>query len=81
MKVRKFHRMCAITFSPLFLFAALSGSFLLFRKAGLYSKEVKETAVALHTWEIVAPYVGLILALGLLAVTISGIVLFFNKRA
>lgn len=81
MKIRKFHRMCAITFSPLFLFSALSGSFLLFRKAGLYSKEVKETAVVLHTWELAAPYVGLILALGLLAVTISGIVLFFNKRA
>lgn len=81
MKVRKFHRFCAITFAPFFLFAACSGAFLLFRKAELYSKEAKELAVALHTWEIIAPYIGMILALGLLSVTISGIILFFNKRA
>lgn len=81
MKVRKFHRFCAITFSPLFIFAACSGAFLLFRKSDLYGKEAKELAVALHTWEIIAPYIGMILALGLLAVTISGIILFFNKRA
>ena len=81
MKVRRFHRICAISFSPLFLFSAASGGFLLFRKAGLYDKEIKELAVSLHTWEILAPYVGLLLALGLLAVTISGMILFFNKRA
>lgn len=81
MKVRKFHRFCAITFSPLFLLSALSGGFLLFRKAKLYDKDLKELVVSLHTWEIVAPYVGLVLALGLLIVTISGIILFFNKRA
>ncbi len=81
MKVRRFHRMCAISFSPLFLFSAASGGLLLFRKAGLYDKEIKELAVSLHTWEILAPYVGLLLALGLLAVTISGMILFFNKRA
>ena len=81
MKVRKFHRFCAITFSPLFLFAACSGAFLLFRKTKLYDKEIKELAVSLHTWEIIAPYIGLILALGLLAVTVSGMILFFNKRA
>jgi uncharacterized iron-regulated membrane protein len=81
MKIRKFHRTCAIIFSPFFLFSAISGSILLFRKAGIYSKEIKELFVGLHTWEAVAPYIGLILACGLLAVTISGIILFFNKRA
>jgi hypothetical protein len=81
MKVRKFHRFCAITFSPLFLLVACSGGFLLFRKAKLYDKEIKELVVSIHTWELIAPYIGLALALGLLAVTISGIILFFNKRA
>ena len=81
MKGRKFHRFCAITFSPFFLFAACSGGFLLFRKAKLYDKEIKELIVSLHTWEIIAPYIGMILALGLLSVTISGIILFFNRRA
>ena len=81
MKVRKFHRICAITFSPLFLFSAFSGGVLLFRKAGLYNRELKETVVSFHTWEALAPYLGLIVALGLTAVALSGIILFFNKRA
>ena len=82
MKIRTFHRTCAIIFSPLFLFSSLGGAFLLFRKAGLYEKEIKELAVSLHTWEIIpVPYIGMILALGLFAVTVSGIILFFNRRA
>jgi len=81
MKIRKFHRTCAIIFSPLFLFSAISGGILLFRKAQLYNKETKELIVNLHTWEAIAPYVGLTLACGLLAVTITGIILFFNKKA
>jgi len=81
MKIRKFHRTCAIIFSPLFLFAAISGAILLFRKANMYSKDTKELLVSLHTWEVLAPYVGLVTAFGLTAVTITGIILFFNKRA
>lgn len=81
MNIKTFHRTCAIIFSPLFLFSSLGGAFLLFRKAGLYEKEIKELAVSFHTWEILpVPYIGMILALGLLAVTISGIMLFFNRR-
>ncbi|WP_420209160.1 hypothetical protein [Candidatus Electronema sp. JC] len=49
MKIRTFHRTCAIIFSPLFLFSSLGGAFLLFRKAGLYEKEIKELAVSFHT--------------------------------
>ncbi|WP_417910138.1 hypothetical protein [Candidatus Electronema sp. PJ] len=81
MKIRTFHRTCAIIFSPLFLFAASSGGLLLFRKAGLYEKEIKDLVISLHTWEILAPYVGMVLAVGLLTVTLTGIILFFNKRA
>jgi hypothetical protein len=81
MKIRKLHRTCAIIFSPLFLFSAVSGAFLLFRKAGIYEKEVKEMAVSLHTWEIAVPYLAIILALGLAGVSISGIILFFKRNA
>ena len=82
MKIRTFHRTCAITFSPLFLLSSIGGSCLLFRTAGFYEKEIKELAVSFHTWEVIpVPYIGLILALGLFAVTVSGIILFFNKRA
>lgn len=81
MKLRKLHRMVAIVMAPFLLLLALTGSSLFFRKAGLYEKEIKEFLVSLHTWEIVAPYVGLFVGLGLIFLVISGTILFFNKRA
>lgn len=81
MKLRKLHRMVAIVMAPFLLLLALTGSSLFFRKAGLYEKEIKEFLVSLHTWEIVAPYVGLFVGLGLFFLVISGTILFFNKRA
>ena len=81
MKIRKLHRITAITFAPFFLLLAVSGSTLLFRKAGVYPKETKEFLVSLHTWEIIAPYVGMVAGLGLLTVVISGIIIFFKRNA
>lgn len=81
MKLRKLHRIVAITFSPLLLLLAITGCLLFFRKAGIYNKEIKEFLVSLHTWEIIAPYIGLALGLGLLFIIISGIILFFNPKA
>ncbi|MCI5218590.1 MAG: PepSY domain-containing protein [Candidatus Electrothrix sp. LOE2] len=81
MKIRKLHRITAITFAPFFLLLAASGSALLFRKAGVYSKDTKEFLVSIHTWEIIAPYIGMIAGLGLLAVVITGIIIFFKKSA
>ena len=81
MKIRKIHRTCAIIFAPLFLILSISGCILLFRKTELYSKDTKSFLVSLHTWEIMAPYVGMILGLGLMVITITGIIIFFKKSA
>ncbi|RWX46125.1 PepSY-associated TM helix [Candidatus Electrothrix aarhusensis] len=81
MKIRKLHRITAITFAPLFILLGVSGCALLFRKAGFYSKDIKEFLVSIHTWEIIAPYVGGVVGLGLLIVAITGIIIFFKRNA
>lgn len=81
MKLRKIHRLVAITLSPFLLLLSLSGCFLLFRKTALYNKEIKDLLISLHTWEVIAPYIGITLGLGLLFLVISGIVLFFKPNA
>jgi len=81
MKLRKLHRLVAITLSPFLLLLAFTGCLLFFRQTGIYEKELKELLLDLHTWEIVLPYIGLILGAGLLFLVISGIILFFKPRA
>lgn len=81
MKLRKLHRIVALTMSPFLLLLAVTGCLLFFRKTGIYSKEIKELFISLHTWEIIAPYIGLIFGLGLLFLVISGIILFFKPKA
>lgn len=81
MKIRKLHRISAVIFAPFFLLLALSGSALLFRKAGVYPKDIKEFLVSIHTWEIIAPYIGMIAGLGLLTVLLTGVILFFKRNA
>ncbi len=81
MKIRKLHRISAIIFAPFFLLLSSSGCILLFRKTGLYSKDIKSFFVSLHTWEIIAPYIGVVLGLGLLTITVTGIILFFKRNA
>jgi uncharacterized iron-regulated membrane protein len=81
MKLRKIHRIVAITLSPFLLLLAVTGCLLFFRKAGIYSKEIKKLLVSIHTWEIIVPYIGLILSLALLFIVISGIILFFKPKA
>lgn len=80
MNLRKFHRSVAITFSPFFLLSSLTGISLLFRNDEIYSKETKSLLIGLHNWEYGAKYIGAILGIGLIAVTISGIVLFIRTR-
>ncbi|MCI5212160.1 MAG: PepSY domain-containing protein [Candidatus Electrothrix sp. ATG2] len=81
MKIRKLHRITAITFAPFFILLSASGCVLLFRKAGIYSKEIKSLFVSIHTWEIIVPYIGIIAGLGLLTVVITGIIIFFKRNA
>ena len=45
-----------------------------------YNKEIKEFLVSIHTWEVILPYIGLILGAGFLFIVISGIILFFKPK-
>ncbi len=81
MKIRKLHRITAITFAPFFILLSASGCVLLFRKSGIYSKEIKSFFVSLHTWEIIAPYIGMIGGLGMLIVVVTGVIIFFKRTA
>lgn len=81
MKIRKIHRLCAITFSPFLLLLACTGSLLLFRKAGIYSKDNQVFILSVHTWEIIAPYLGIIFGFGLTVIVLTGITIFFKRSA
>lgn len=80
MKLRIFHRRLALIFSPFFILTSLTGIALLFRKDDLYGKEIKNLLIGLHNWEIGMKYIGAILGFGLLTVTVSGIMLFLQKK-
>lgn len=80
MNLRVFHRRIAIIFSPFLILSALTGIALLFRKDDLYGKETKSFLIGLHNWEIAAKYIGIILALGLIGICISGLMLFFKMK-
>jgi len=75
MRIRKLHKTVGICFAPFFLITALTGIALLWRKAGVYGSETKGLLLGLHNWEIAAKYVGLILALGLLFMTVTGLII------
>lgn len=78
MKLRTFHRRLALILSPFLILTSLTGIALLFRKSDMYGKPIKELMIGLHNWEIVAPYIGAILGFALLALTISGLLIFFK---
>lgn len=80
MQLRIFHRRLALILSPFFIITSLTGIALLFRKDDLYGKEIKNLLIGLHNWEIGMKYIGVILGFGLLAVTLSGIMLFMQKK-
>lgn len=73
MQLRKLHRIVGAVFAPFFLLTATTGLILLWRNAELYSLEVKGTLLGLHNWEGLAPYIGVILAAGLLFMTTTGL--------
>lgn len=80
MNLRVFHRRIAIIFSPFLILTSLTGIALLFRKDGLYDKDFKSFLIGLHNWEIATKYVGAILAIGLLAICVSGIMIFLKTK-
>ena len=80
MSLRTFHRRVALIFSPFLLLTSLTGIFLLFRKDGLYGKEAKSILIGLHNWELGAKYIGIVLAIGLMSICISGLMIFFKTK-
>lgn len=80
MTIRKLHIKVGVILAPFFILLSLSGMTLLFRKTELYSKDVKSFLVSIHTWEIIAPFVGAFLGLGLLFLSISGLYMYFKMK-
>ncbi len=80
MKLRVLHRRVALIFSPFLILSSLTGIALFFRKDDLYSKDTKNLLLGLHNWEIVTKYVGIILALALLFISVTGIMIFLKNK-
>lgn len=78
--VRQLHKWLGLVCAPFFLLSLVTGSLLLWRKAELYSKETKGVLVELHTWELIAPYLAILLAAGLLLMTLTGLSLFTKAK-
>lgn len=74
--IRKLHRTVGIIFVPFFLLTAVIGSLLLFRNTQILSNRTFVILIGIHNWEIVAHYVGVILAVAIIFMSISGIILF-----
>jgi hypothetical protein len=79
MQLRKIHRTIGIFLAPFFMITALCGGFLLYRK--LWNDYQLETTVkSIHNYEIVFNYVGTIVALSLLAMAITGTMIWLQIR-
>ncbi len=84
MTLRKLHRMIAVVFAPFILLTAITGGMLLWRHTGAYEFGTMNVLFGLHNWEIVANYVGTILAVGMMVTALTGLTLWAqvigNKR-
>ncbi len=78
--MRNIHKKIGIILAPFLIILSISGMVLLFRKTELYGKETKSFLVSLHTWEIIMPYIGIFLGLGVLFMSISGMYMYFKAR-
>lgn len=77
MKLRLVHRVLGLIAAPLMIVTAICGLLLLYRKTGLYERagEFRETVEHLHNYEIVAPYVGTLAAVLMIAMACTGLAL------
>ena len=80
MNIRKLHRAVGLVFAPFFLLTALTGIALLWRKAGVYGSDTKGILLGLHSWEIAAKYIGVVLATGLICMAVTGLVMVVQQR-
>ena len=77
MKLRLVHRVLGLIAAPAMIVTAICGLILLYRKTGLYERagEFRETVEHLHNYEIVAPYIGTLAAVLMIAVACTGLAL------
>lgn len=72
-----------LVLAPFFLITAVTGIALLWRKTEIYGKETKDLLIGFHNWEIAAKYIGVIFAIGLIIMALTGlsmIVRFYRKK-
>ena len=83
MKLRIVHRTMGLIAAPLMIVTAVCGLLLLYRKTGLYEREgeFRESIEHLHNYEIVAPYVGTLLSVLMIAVAVTGVAILLQVRA
>lgn len=77
MKLRLVHRVLGLIAAPVMIITAVCGILLLYRKTGLYERagEFRQTVQHLHNYEVVAPYVGTLAALLMIAMACTGLAL------
>jgi succinate dehydrogenase/fumarate reductase cytochrome b subunit len=80
LKLRQIHRIVGLIFAPFFILTAVTGMVLLWRKGGVYGKETKDLLLGIHNWEIGAEYVGVILALGLFCMAVTGVTILIQTH-
>jgi uncharacterized iron-regulated membrane protein len=80
MNVRQLHGIVGLIFAPFFILTAATGIVLLWRKAGIYGKETKDLLLGIHNWEIGAGYIGIILALGLSCMAVTGLIILIQTQ-
>jgi len=79
MQLRKLHRTIGIFLAPFFMITALGGGFLLYRRIW-NDIQLESTVKSIHNYEIIVNYAGTIVALSLLAMAITGTMIWFQIR-
>jgi uncharacterized iron-regulated membrane protein len=78
-QLRKLHRTIGIFLAPFFIITALCGGFLLYRWIWNDTK-LESTIKSIHNYEIIVRYAGTIVALSLIAMAITGTMIWFQVR-
>jgi len=79
---RKWHGWIGLISAVPTLITAVCGGLLLFRKVGLYERRgpFRDAIQALHSYEILLPYVGAVAVLLMIAATVTGAVVFVQMH-
>jgi len=80
MLLRKMHRAVGVLSAPFLLLTAVAGALLLLRRTGLYGFGARDVILGLHNWEIIAGYIGVVLALALAFMAVTGFLIFLKMK-